>query len=64
MNTKSMFESKTFWFGAGQILFGIIGLLTSWIDHNTSLTLIMTGMGTIGFRSATSTPIAGFIPKR
>lgn len=58
-----MIQSKTFWFGLAQMGFGVIGLMTGWIDSQLATGLIMTGMGTIGFRSATSAPVSGFLPK-
>lgn len=63
MLTKSLLESKTFWFGAAQIVFGLAGLVTGWVDQSTAFALIMTGIGSIGFRVKTSQPISGVLPE-
>ena len=55
---KSIFASWTIWFGIAQILYGIIGGLSGNLDSSTAFTLITTGLGTIGLRFKTSTPIA------
>lgn len=54
---KSFFSSKTIWFGIGQIAFGAIGMLIGQLDHQTAYSLIVTGLGTIGFRLTTSQQI-------
>lgn len=54
---KSLFESKTFYFGLAQVIFGAVGYLTGWIDHQAASSLILTGVGTIGFRTQTSQPV-------
>lgn len=56
--TKSIFTSKTFWFGALQIGFGIVGLVFNLLDHETAITLIGTGFASIGFRTVTSNPVS------
>ncbi len=61
--TKTFFQSKTMWFGTGQLFFGVIGLLTGWMDSQTATALILTGFGTIGFRMTTTAPVSGFLPK-
>lgn len=58
---KTLFESKTFWFGAAQILLGVAGLLTRMLDQAQAITLIGTGLGTIGFRLNTSTGISSVL---
>lgn len=57
IDTKSIFASKTFYFGAVQILLGLLGLITGKIDSATSISLITTGAGTIGFRLNTEAPV-------
>lgn len=64
MNTKSLISSKTAWFGAAQIVFGFIGLVFGFLDSGTAMALIVTGLGTIGFRTATSQPIGGVISNK
>jgi len=49
--------SKTLWYGAAQIVFGLIGISAGWIDHEAGMSLIITGLGTIGFRTVTAQPI-------
>ena len=51
---KSIFKSWTFWFGTTQILLGGIGLLSGLMQSSEALTLVMTGLGTIGFRVKTT----------
>lgn len=51
---KSYFASKTVWFGIGQIVFGLVGLFTGWVDNQAAMALIVTGFGSIGFRSVTT----------
>lgn len=57
MDAKHWLFSKTIWFGAAQILFGIVAMVTGWTDSQTATALILTGLGTIGFRINTSTAI-------
>lgn len=59
---KTLFESKTIWFGIFQICFGGIGMLAGFLDTQTGTGLIMTGLGTIGLRLKTSQPISGVLP--
>ena len=54
---KSVFASWTIWFGILQLLLGGVGLFGGLMDHAESLTLITTGLGTIGLRIKTSQPI-------
>lgn len=54
---KTIFTSKTMWFCFGQIVFGIVGLISGWIDSGTSTSLIMTGLASIGLRFKTTQPI-------
>lgn len=60
---KSLVESGTFWFGLAQIIFGAVGLITQKLEYQTAATLIMTGLGTIGFRLKTSAPIGSVLPQ-
>jgi len=60
---KSLLQSKTFWFGITQLVIGGVGFFTGILDQQTSSTLMITGLGTIGFRIKTSQPIGGFIQK-
>jgi hypothetical protein len=59
-NTKHWLFSKTILFGAAQMVFGIAGLVTGWLDSQTATTLIMTGLATVGLRLNTTQPISGF----
>lgn len=60
--TKALVASWTFWFGFLQILLGIVGLFSGLMDHQTAFTLIVTGLGSIGFRLNTSAPIGSVFP--
>lgn len=55
---KSIFTSKTFWFGVLQIAFGGVGYFTGWIDPAAASALVITGFGTIGLRIKTSQPVS------
>lgn len=55
--TKNILESWTFWYGFAQMLLGGLGLVSGLMDHTQALTLVITGIGTIGFRLKTTTPI-------
>lgn len=57
MPTKSIFTSTTFWFGALQLLLGGLGLVSGLMEQNQAMTLIMTGVGTIGLRLKTESPV-------
>lgn len=59
-NTKHWIFSKTILFGAAQIVFGVIALTTGWTDSQTAVTLIMTGLATVGLRLNTTQAITGF----
>ena len=54
---KSLFASKTIWFGILQVIFAGVGYFTGWIDTVTATTLFVTGLGTLGLRLKTSQPI-------
>jgi hypothetical protein len=58
MNVKSLFASKTFWFGIAQIAFAAIGLYTGGMDTGTATALFFTGLGSIGLRLNTSQPVS------
>lgn len=55
---KSIFASKTFWFGIAQIVFGGIGYFTGWVDTGTATGLVITGAGSIGLRFKTTTGVS------
>jgi hypothetical protein len=57
MQTKSIFTSWTFWFGIVQILYGGVGLLGGFVDQAQGVTLIFTGLGSIGLRFKTTAPV-------
>lgn len=57
MPTKSIFTSMTFWFGALQVLLGGLGLVSGLMEQGQAMTLIMTGVGTIGLRIKTESPV-------
>jgi hypothetical protein len=59
-NSKHWMFSKTILFGAAQLVFGLIGMVTGWIDSQTAMTLLMTGLATVGLRFGTTQPISGF----
>lgn len=58
VETKSIFSSSTFYFGALQILLGVLGLITGKMDSTAAISLITTGVGTIGLRFKTDTPVS------
>lgn len=57
---KSFFASWTIWFGILQLALGVIGLLSGLMESAEAWTLIVTGLGTVGFRVKTTKPLAGF----
>lgn len=61
VQAKSLVTSWTFWFGALQIALGAVGYVSGLMDHSTALTLMGTGIGTIGFRFKTTAPIGGIL---
>lgn len=60
-NTKTLVQSWTFWFGVAQILCAGFGFLSGGMDQNAALTLLSTGIGTIGLRLKTSAPVSGIV---
>jgi len=54
---KSVFASWTIWFGILQLLLGGVGWISGLMGQGEALTLITTGLGTIGFRFKTTQPI-------
>jgi Na+/phosphate symporter len=57
METKSIFRSWTIWFGILQLLLGTVGLVSGLMQSSEALTLITTGLGTVGLRFKTAQPI-------
>lgn len=57
METKSLLTSKTFYFGLAQMLLGLVGFITGLMGSTEATTLILTGVGTIGFRLSTDKPV-------
>ena len=57
IKTKSIFSSWTIWFGLAQLALGIIGWISGLMENTEALTLITTGIRTIGFRFKTKEPI-------
>lgn len=57
MPTKSLFASWTFWFGFLQIVLGVVGYLSGLMEHMQAVTLIGTGIASIGLRLKTTQPI-------
>lgn len=55
---KSIFSSWTFWFGLLQVMLGVIGLLSGLMDSQAAQALIVTGVGTVGFRIKTTTGVS------
>jgi len=55
---KSPLKSWTLWFGVLQIAYGAVGLWFDLIDPQAGMTLIFTGMGTVGLRIKTTQPIS------
>lgn len=58
---KALIASWTFWFGFLQVALGVVGLTSGLMDHQSSLTLVVTGLGSIGLRINTSQPITGAV---
>ena len=54
---KSFFSSWSIWFGIIQIVYGGAGLLSGLLESNTAMTIITTGIGTIGLRIKTTQPL-------
>jgi len=54
---KSALTSWSIWFGVLQILLGAVGMFGGLMDPAESITLLTTGLATIGFRVKTSQPI-------
>lgn len=54
---KSFIKSKTFWFGVGQVIFGVVGYVTEWIDKDMATSLFLTGLASIGLRFQTKEAI-------
>lgn len=54
---KNFLTSKTIWFGIAQVVFSGVGYFTGWMPADTATALFITGMGTLGLRFKTSTPI-------
>jgi len=54
---KSVLASWTIWFGALQVLLGAVGMFSGLMDPAESITLLTTGLATIGLRVKTSQPI-------
>lgn len=61
MNPKALIASSTFWFGVAQIAVGGLGLFFGILDQQLAMGLIVTGLGTIGFRLPTSRPIGSIL---
>lgn len=58
MQKKLILSSWTFWFGIAQIATGVFGAIAKSIDQQTAWTLIVTGLGTVGFRFKTDGPVS------
>lgn len=54
---KNIFASWTIWYGLLQLSLGAVGYVSGLMDHSASVSLMLTGLGTIGFRLKTSQPI-------
>lgn len=54
---KSILKSWTFWFGLVQVVYGGVGFLAGQIDGQSAMTLVITGLGTIGLRLKTTVPV-------
>lgn len=55
--TKSIFASWTIWFGILQIALGGVGLISGLMEQAEAFTLMITGLGTVGFRFKTTQPL-------
>jgi len=54
---KNIFASWTIWFGLLQLALGLVGLFSGLMSSGEAMTLITTGIGTIGLRIKTSQPV-------
>lgn len=61
MTPKALIASWTFWFGLLQVLLGAVGWLSGLMQTTEALTLVTTGIGTIGLRVKTTQPVSGII---
>lgn len=55
---KPFYKSWTFWFGLAQVLYGGAGYLSGQLNPQEATTLVITGLGTIGFRFKTTSSIS------
>ncbi|HRH52623.1 MAG TPA: hypothetical protein PLN38_04855 [Chitinophagales bacterium] len=55
MLKKSVFKSKTFWFGVNAIALGIVSVINK--DYAIGVGGIITGLGTIACRFTTNTKV-------
>ena len=58
MEPKFIIKSWTFWFGVAQIGSAVLGFLSGAVDQEAALALLVTGLGTIGFRLKTEAPVS------
>lgn len=58
---KALLASWTFWFGALQVALALVGFVSGLMDQQASFTLLITGLGSIGFRFKTSEPIGSLV---
>lgn len=56
-NPKPVYKSWTIWWGIVQILYGVIGGLAGYLDTAAAYSLVVAGIGTIGFRFKTAQPV-------
>lgn len=54
---KNIFASWTIWFGLLQVALGAVGMFSGLMGNSEAMTLITTGIGTIGLRLKTSQPV-------
>lgn len=57
MNPTFFLKSWTIWFGIAQIAVGLFGALSKNLDQAAAYTMIVTGLGTIGFRFKTDNAV-------
>lgn len=57
MQPQFILKSWTFWFGVAQVVTAVFGAFSHNLDSQAAMSLLVTGLGTIGLRFKTQVPI-------